>query len=362
MATPPGSATPTSGTSSTTSEASPRHGKLRRGAARRREQAAERELGDLLRHGFLIQPATLAKPARQPEDHQQAEADQRVAGAVLQARRAVRLPIEDCGSRIADCRLRTRPPVRDPQLRFASGPIPIYNSRIRHPIRHPIRSPQSAVRNTAVGVLTLACALGAQAPQAEHAHRPASSATALEIAQRPVTIRTGIGSAHDAVATASKDAQAFYDQGLAYLHSYVWIEAARSFNQALRVDPKLALAHLGLTVAYVELNAAPAAHAALERAKALASTDHDRRHVAARALQMAAEEAPRDDARLTAYRASLDQALAEIPAGRRVLAAARPGRVARSGRARAGQRRRVGAASTRRRWRSLPDTSPRTTT
>ena len=149
--------------------------------------------------------------------------------------------------------------------------------------------------------------------QDAHAHRPPSSAIAIELAQKPVTIRTGIGSAHDAVATASKDAQAFYDQGLAYLHSYVWIEAARSFNQALRVDPKLALAHLGLTVAYVELNAAPAAHTALERARALASTDHDRRHVAARALQMAAEQAPGDAARLTAYRASLDQALLKFP-------------------------------------------------
>jgi len=124
--------------------------------------------------------------------------------------------------------------------------------------------------------------------QDDHAHRPASSQTALEIAQRPVPIRTGIGSAHDAAATSSAKAQAFYDQGLAYLHSYVWIEAARSFNEALRIDPKLALAHLGLTIAYVELSAAPAARAALDRAKALATTDHDKRHVEARALQMAA--------------------------------------------------------------------------
>jgi tetratricopeptide (TPR) repeat protein len=126
-------------------------------------------------------------------------------------------------------------------------------------------------------------------------------------------LRTGIGSAHDPVATASKDAQAFYDQGLAYLHSYVWIEAARSFNQALRIDPKLAMAHLGLTIAYVELNAAPAAHSALDRAKALASTDHDKRHVAARALQMAAEEAPGDAAKLNAYRAAIDEALIAFP-------------------------------------------------
>jgi hypothetical protein len=48
---------------------------------------------------------------------------------------------------------------------------------------------------------------------------------------RPLPLRTGIGSAHDDVAAASKAAQDFYDQGLAYLHSYLWLEAARSFNQ-----------------------------------------------------------------------------------------------------------------------------------
>ena len=150
--------------------------------------------------------------------------------------------------------------------------------------------------------------------QAEHAHPAPVSAVALELARRPVTLRTGIGAAHDGVATTSRQAQAFYDQGLAYLHSYIWIEAARSFNQALRSDPKLAMAHLGLTIAYAELNAAPAARAALDRATALASSDHDTRHVAARALQMAAEDAPRDAARLAAYRAALDQALVKYPA------------------------------------------------
>jgi tetratricopeptide (TPR) repeat protein len=158
--------------------------------------------------------------------------------------------------------------------------------------------------------LVLAFAL---APQGEHAHPPPSSVAALEIAQRSIPIREGIGTAHDAVATPSTQAQAFYDQGLAYLHSYVWIEAARSFNQALRIDPRLALAHLGLTIAYVELNAAPAARAALERAQTLAGTEHDRRHVAARALQMAAEAAPGDAAKLAAYRAALDEALTKLP-------------------------------------------------
>ncbi len=160
-------------------------------------------------------------------------------------------------------------------------------------------------------------ALAAALAQDAHAHAPVvprTSTFVLEVAQRPVPLRTGIGSAHDTVQTTSTQAQAFYDQGLAYLHSYVWIEAARSFNQALRLDAKLGMAHLGLTIAYIELNAAPAAREALRRAQALASSDHDTRHVAARALQMAAEAAPGDAAKLAAYRAALDAALLKFPA------------------------------------------------
>ena len=141
--------------------------------------------------------------------------------------------------------------------------------------------------------------------QDAHAHPAPASAVAIELARRPVPLRKGIGVAHDAVATASTRAQAFYDQGLAYLHSYVWLEAARSFNQALTIDPKLAMAHAGLAVAYTELNAPAAATAALDDAKALAATDHDRRHIAARALQMTGQTA--------AYRAVLDEALKAFP-------------------------------------------------
>src|SRR6266498_1041581 len=100
------------------------------------------------------------------------------------------------------------------------------------------------------------------------AHRPAAARPDLiDVARRPLPLRSGIGGAHDPVSTKSKPAQAFYDQGLAYLHSYVWLEAARSFNQALTIDPKLAMAHAGLAVAYTELNAPAAATAALDRAK-----------------------------------------------------------------------------------------------
>ncbi len=127
----------------------------------------------------------------------------------------------------------------------------------------------------------------------------------VDVAERPVPLRTGIGAAHDVVSTTKKEAQAFYDQGLAYLHSYVWIEAARSFNQALRIDPALGVADAELSIAYTELNVPEKARAALDR--------HDKTHIELRALQMAAEAAPRDAAKLAAYRAALDAALVALP-------------------------------------------------
>jgi tetratricopeptide (TPR) repeat protein len=136
-----------------------------------------------------------------------------------------------------------------------------------------------------------------------------------ELLERRVAIRAGIGTAHDDGGTKSAQAQAFYDQGLAYLHSYVWIEAARSFHEALRLDPALALAHVGLSYSYVELSKPAEAKKAIAAAQALAakSNDHVKRHVDARALQMAAEDNPRDVARLAAYRKSLDSAIAAFP-------------------------------------------------
>jgi Tfp pilus assembly protein PilF len=133
--------------------------------------------------------------------------------------------------------------------------------------------------------------------------------------ERSLPIRTGIGVAHDDAGTRSAEAQAFYDQGLAYLHSFVWIEAARSFHQALQHDPNLALAHVGLSYAYIELGKPAQAKQAIMSAQALAPKvrDHERRHIEARALQMAAEDAPRDQSRLAAYRTSLDAAIAAFP-------------------------------------------------
>jgi tetratricopeptide (TPR) repeat protein/predicted enzyme related to lactoylglutathione lyase len=175
------------------------------------------------------------------------------------------------------------------------------------------RSPAAAALGGTIAVLVLILASTNFAQDPHATHRTAS--LPRELVERPLPLRGGIGAAHDAVSTMSPQAQAFYDQGLAYLHSFVWIEAARSFHQALRLDPTLAMAGIGLSFAYIELNAPAEAHAALERARALApaASMHDRLHIDVRTAQLAAEDAPHDAARLAAYRAALDEALARCP-------------------------------------------------
>lgn len=117
-------------------------------------------------------------------------------------------------------------------------------------------------------ILLSALVVSPQTRQADHDPHSDSGPVPEAILERPVALRTGIGRMHEKVTTASPAAQSFYDQGLAYLHSYVWIEAARSFRQALRIDPKLGMAYLGLADAYIGLQDVPGARAACKAAAA----------------------------------------------------------------------------------------------
>ena len=49
------------------------------------------------------------------------------------------------------------------------------------------------------------------------------------------------------VTTASPECQTHFDQGLGWFYSYVWMEAARSFETATRQDPECAMAWWGLS-------------------------------------------------------------------------------------------------------------------
>jgi tetratricopeptide (TPR) repeat protein len=146
---------------------------------------------------------------------------------------------------------------------------------------------------------------------------PAGDVVEPEILERPTPIVAGVGIVSQKVTTKSPKAQAFYDQGLAYIHSYVWIEAARSFHQALREDPDLAMAWMGLARAEQGLHRDKEATAAIEKAKSLAAkaSESEKRHVALRAQQMEAQSAPaeKEGEKHDAYKRALEKAIAADP-------------------------------------------------
>jgi len=56
---------------------------------------------------------------------------------------------------------------------------------------------------------------------------------------------SGLGTDHLAVTTAVPAAQRFFDQGLRLLYGFNHQEARRAFQEAARLDPRLAMAYWG---------------------------------------------------------------------------------------------------------------------
>ena len=65
----------------------------------------------------------------------------------------------------------------------------------------------------------------------------------------PVTLVTGLGDLHHPVSTHNPQAQQFFDQGLRFIYAFNHDEAARSFQHAAELDPKLAMAYWGVAEA-----------------------------------------------------------------------------------------------------------------
>lgn len=170
---------------------------------------------------------------------------------------------------------------------------------------------------TLIVLLGLSPAFGQDHQHAQGEADDAPMTFPAELFERPVTIRTGTGAQTivDPVTTTSKEAQAFYSQGVAYLHGYVFIEAARSFNQALRLDPKLAMAYVGLSRAYAGLNVWQAAQAALDQAQLLApaASKREQLRITIRAKQLAAIADINNTLKFSEYKKALDDAIAAYP-------------------------------------------------
>jgi tetratricopeptide (TPR) repeat protein len=158
-------------------------------------------------------------------------------------------------------------------------------------------------------VVLLSLSLAAQ----EHEFHPAS---------RPVTLVTGLGDLHHPVSTQNPQAQKFFDQGLRFIYAFNHDEAARSFQHAGELDPKLAMAFWGVAEAVGPNYNDPAdperykqAHDAAQKAVELSSgaSPSEQAYIQAMARRFPAD--PKSDLKKAAeeYHDAMRQVASEFP-------------------------------------------------
>jgi tetratricopeptide (TPR) repeat protein len=139
---------------------------------------------------------------------------------------------------------------------------------------------------------------------------------------RPVTLVTGLGDLHHPVSTHNAQAQQFFDQGLRFIYAFNHDEAARSFQHAAELDPKLAMAYWGVAEAVGPNYNDPAdpdryqhAHNAVQKAVDLsaAASPSEQAYIQALAKRFPAD--PASDLKKAAedYRDAMRQVVAEFP-------------------------------------------------
>jgi tetratricopeptide (TPR) repeat protein len=138
----------------------------------------------------------------------------------------------------------------------------------------------------------------------------------------PVTLVTGLGDLHHPVSTHNPQAQQFFDQGLRFIYAFNHDEAARSFQHAGELDPKLAMAFWGVAEAVGPNYNDPAdpdrykhAHDAVQKAVDLSSdvTPSEQAYIQAMAKRFPAD--PTSDLKKAAedYRDAMRQLAAQYP-------------------------------------------------
>jgi len=161
-------------------------------------------------------------------------------------------------------------------------------------------------------VLVICCAVAlAQEHPAHHQAQP-----------KPVTLMAGLGDLHHPVSTSNAQAQAFFDQGLRLIYCFNHDEAARSFQHAAELDPKLAMAYWGVAEAVGPNYNDPAsedrfkqAHDAIQKAADLSAGASvvDQAYIQAMAKRFPAD--PKDDLRKAAeqYHDAMREVMKQFP-------------------------------------------------
>jgi tetratricopeptide (TPR) repeat protein len=137
-----------------------------------------------------------------------------------------------------------------------------------------------------------------------------------------VALVTGLGDLHHSVSTKNAQAQQFFDQGLRFIYAFNHDEAARSFQHAAELDPKLAMAFWGVAEAVGPNYNDPAdpgryqhAHEAVQKAVDLSeqASPSDRAYIQALAKRFPSD--PKSDLKKAAedYRDAMRQVVSEFP-------------------------------------------------
>jgi tetratricopeptide (TPR) repeat protein len=168
--------------------------------------------------------------------------------------------------------------------------------------------------------LTILCALGAALclPGLAQEHEHAAAAPK----GKPVTLMAGLGTWRHPVSTTNAQAQAFFDQGLRLIYAFNHDEAARSFQHAAEIDPKLAMAYWGVAEAVGPNYNDPAsderfvqAHAAIEKALLLGAdaSASDRAYIAALAKRFPGDAGADRRSAAEAYRDAMREVVKQYP-------------------------------------------------
>src|SRR5258707_5313817 len=133
---------------------------------------------------------------------------------------------------------------------------------------------------------------------------------------------TGLGDWRHPVSTKNAQAQAFFDQGLRLIYAFNHDEAARSFQHAAELDPKMAMAYWGVAEAVGPNYNDPAsdarflqAHAAIEKALTLGAdaSPGDQAYIAALAKRFPGDAGADRRAAAEAYRDAMREVVKQFP-------------------------------------------------
>jgi tetratricopeptide (TPR) repeat protein len=161
-------------------------------------------------------------------------------------------------------------------------------------------------RRTRATLVVLSIALAGCSGQSG-GHRYPAATPAL-----PPMVYEGLGNYHQTITTNSREAQAYFDQGLRLVYAFNHMEAESAFREAARLDPVCAMCYWGIALTQGSNYNSPtdadrerAAFAAIQQAVVLAGSVTDRERATIEALSKRHADAPTPD------RAPLDRAYAD---------------------------------------------------